>query len=167
MFGRKQPRDEVAPEPPANPYDGLRDLALNAVGNGLPPPSAEHPDVSGLLVDIPAQGGFVTLVGMTDNATSMYTSVGGGTIGAGERRSVAAATQALLAAVQSNLASFAAGDDRGLPAAGFVRFHVLSPSGARHLDVPEDCYWGRAPHELMPVIAASQAVVSAIRTSSS
>jgi hypothetical protein len=120
-----------------------------------------------LVIDIPAQGGFVTVVAMTDNSTSIYNSAGGGTLGAGGHENVAAATQALLSSVQTNLASFASGDDLGFPPSGCVRFHVLSPSGPRHGDVAEDCYWGRAPHELMPVIAASQDVVSAIRSSSS
>jgi hypothetical protein len=142
-------------------------MALNAVGNGLPLPSADHPDVSGVIVDIPARGGFVTLVGMTDNATSMYTSTGGGTIGVGERESVAFATQALLSAVQSQLSAFVSGDDLGFPPPGSVRFHVLSPSGPKYGDVPEDSYWDRTPHELIPVIAACQAVVRAIRASTS
>jgi hypothetical protein len=167
MFRRQRPHEATKSDSPPNPYEGLRSLALNAVQNGLPPPSDDHPDVSGVVIDIPAQGGFVTVVGMTDNGTSMYTSVGGGTIGAGEREPVASATQALLSAVQSHFLSFASGGDPRLPPSGFVRFHVLSPSGPRHGDVPEDSYWGRTPHELMPVIAASQALVSAIRTSTS
>ena len=139
-------------------------MALGAPNQGLPAPSVDHPDVSGLVVDIPAQGGFATVIAMTDNTTSMYTSTGGGTIGAGEHAAVAAATQRLLDEVQRNLGLFEAHDDADLPAAGFVRLHVLAPSVGRHADVPEDAFWGRADHELTPVIAAVQDVVSAIRT---
>jgi hypothetical protein len=166
VFRRKSSKGENGPKTEPGPYESLREMALSSVANGLSSPSEDHPDVSGLVVDIPAQGGFATVVALTDNTTSMYTSVGGGTIGAGEHENVASATQALLSIVQGNLESFSQGDDLGFPPAGQVRFHVLSPSGARHQDVPEDCYWGRSPHELMPVIAASQAVVTAIRSCS-
>jgi hypothetical protein len=47
-----------------------------------------------------------------------------------------------------------------------VRFHVLTPSGSRSEDVPEECFWDHAPHQLMPVIASSQELVAAIRTAS-
>jgi hypothetical protein len=57
---------------------------LIPVANDLAPPSAAHPDISGVVVDVPAQGGFATVVGLTDDTTSMYTSTGGGTIGAGK-----------------------------------------------------------------------------------
>jgi hypothetical protein len=141
-------------------------MALSAVTNGLQSPSSDHPDVSGLVVDIPAQRGFVTVVALTDNTTSMYTSVGGGTLGAGEHENVAMATQALLAAAQAQLGTFTRSDDAGLPSPGQVRFHLLSPSGGRFEDVPEDSFWGRVPHDLMPVIAATQSVISAISSSS-
>lgn len=164
MFRRKQPKDG-GPEA-AGPYEGLRMMALSAVANGLQSPTNDHPDVSGLVVDIPAQGGFATVVALTDNTTSMYTSVGGGTIGAGGHANVASATQALLAAAQAQVRAFTKPDDPDLPPAGQVRFHLLSPAGCRFEDVPEESFWGRAPHELMPVIAATQAVISAISSSS-
>ena len=74
-------------------------------------PAAEHRDVSGVVVDIPTEGGFATVVGLTDNTTSLYTSTGGGTIGAGEHREVAAGTHRLLSAVQAQLESFKRQDD--------------------------------------------------------
>ena len=86
---------------PETIYKGLRDIALSASqSGGLPLPPREHPDVFGVVIDIPASGGFATLVGLTDNTTSLYTSTGGGTIGAGTHSAVATATHALLAAVQ-------------------------------------------------------------------
>lgn len=163
MLGRRKRNGDGAQPAGGNPYEGLRDLALRAVENGLPAPPADHPDVSGVVVDIPSQDAFATVVGMTDNTTSMYTSTGGGTIGAGEHADVAAATQQLLATIQAHLASFAETDDGALPPAGSVRFHVLTPNGTRRLDVGEDSFWGRAPHELMPVIGATQELISAMR----
>jgi hypothetical protein len=145
-------------------YRDLRSMALEALERGaLAPPFPDHPDVAGVVVDIPATGGSATVVALADNTTSLYTSTGGGTIGAGEHATVASATQALLIAVQRQLDGFTAVDDPALPPAGTVRFHVLTTSGRRTEDVPEDCFWGRAAHPLMPVIAATQHVISAIR----
>ncbi len=114
-------------------------------------------------MDIPAQGGFATVVALTDDTTSMYTSVGGGTIGAGEHPEVAELTHRLLRVVQAHLGLFGGGEDRSLPPLGSVRLHLLTPSGGRLADLPEDSFWGRAPHELMPVIASIQDLITAIR----
>jgi hypothetical protein len=99
---------------------------------------------------------------MADNTTSLYTSTGSGTMGAGEDPNVATATHRLMTAVQAQLGSFKTGDDGELPPPGNVRFHVLTPLGPRCEDVPEDSFWGRAPHQLMPVIASTQELVTAI-----
>jgi len=138
-------------------------MALDAVSGGLPPPSPGHPDVSGAVVDVAAQGGFATLTALTDGTTSLYTSGGGGTIGAGSHAAVAQATENLLSVLQAHLDAFQRPDDGSLPEAGMVRFHVLTPSGTRFEDVPEDSFWGRAPHELLPVIAATQQLITAVR----
>jgi len=81
-------------------------MALGAVAKGLQSPGEDHPDVSGLVVDIPAEGGFATVVALTDDTTSMYMSTGGGTIGAGGHQNVASTTQALLTAAQGQLGAF-------------------------------------------------------------
>jgi hypothetical protein len=140
-------------------------MALRALESGiLPAPPIEHPDVSGVVVDIPASGGSATLVALTDNTTSLYTSTGGGTIGAGEHAAVATATHGLLASVQQHLDAFSDSDDAARPSGGTIRFHVLSARGQRMTDVPEDAFWGRVSHPLMPVIAATQVVISSMQT---
>ena len=164
MFRRKKRRDNQ--DDAANPYDGLRAMALNSVSSGLALPSSDHPDVSGVVVDVPAQGGFATFVALTDNTTSLYTSTGGGTIGAGEHRPVAEANHRLLTVVEAHLGSFTRKDDGLFPATGSVRLHVLTPSGNRDHDVSEDSFWGRAPSPLMPVIAAVQELITAISSAS-
>lgn len=148
---------------PDEMYLRLRQMALDAVANGLSVPSPDHSDVSGLVVDVPAQGGFATFVALTDNTTSMYMSTGRAIIGAGEHASVGAGTQRLLAEVQGHLGMFKHRDEAGFPSPGTVRFHVLSPSTGRRADVDEEVFWGREPHPLVPVIAAVQDLVSAIR----
>lgn len=140
-------------------------MALDALSR-LPAPASDHPSVSGLVVDIPSEGGFVTVVALTDDTTSMYTSTGGGVIGAGEHDRVAQATQALLRVVEDHQARFGTADGDELPRRGQVRFHLLAASGRRRADVPEDAFWGRADHDLMPVIAATQDVISEMRHAS-
>jgi hypothetical protein len=145
-------------------YNDLRAMALRAADRGaLRSVSAEHPDVSGVVVDIPASGGTATLVALTDNTTSLYTSTGGGTIGAGEHANVAAATRELLTSAQQHLDAFTRTDDGALPGSGSVRLHVLSSAGPRMIDVPEDAFWGRVDHPLLPVIAAVQGVMSSMQ----
>lgn len=146
-------------------YNDLRAMALRAVESGvLPTPPAEHPDVSGVVLDVPSSGGFATFVALTDNTTSLYTSTGGGTIGTGEHALVAAATHGLLAAVQQHLDSFASSNDASLPPGSTVRFHALSTGGHKTADVPDDAFWGRVDHPLMPVIAATQGLISSIQS---
>ena len=141
-------------------------MALDAVTRGLASTSPEHPDVAGLVVDIPAKGGFVTIVGLADGASSMYTSVGGGIIGAGTQAAVAAATEAALVEVQRNLGLFKNRDDHALPPEGLVRLHVLTSSASRRVDVPEGAFWGREGHELTPVISTVQNLISALSAAS-
>ena len=160
MFRRRN-RDTSTGSPVAV-FEDLRSNALAAVQVGVSPHDART-YVAGVVVDIPAEGGFATVVALADNTTSMYTSVGGGIIGAGEHRFVAEATRRLLTEVESRLAMFRTKDDGGLPPPGSVRFHVLTPAGNWYSDVPESCFWDQAPHDLSAVIGATQHVVAAIR----
>jgi hypothetical protein len=145
-------------------YGRLRAMALDAVALGLPAPPPEHPGVSGLVVDIPAGGGaFATLVAMGDGSTSLYSSTGGGTIGAGAHPAVAAATHELLALIDERLDEFGEDDDTEQPIGARVRFFVLTPDGRRVADVPDEAFWGGAEHEFTPVIAAVQQVIGALR----
>jgi hypothetical protein len=158
-------RHRRPPDGPESTYLDLRDQALDA-GPSLPAPPREHRNVLGAVVDVPMERGSATIVALTDGTTSMYTSTGGGIIGAGMREPVAEATHALLATIEPRLGSFAPSADRTLPDAATVRFHVLTPHGRHTADVPEEAFWGRAPHTLVPVIAATQHVVTLMREGS-
>jgi hypothetical protein len=144
-------------------YATLRTAALDAVALGLPAPPAEHPTVSGVVVDVPAPGGFVTIVAMGEGSTSMYASNGGGVIGAGGHASVARTTHALLAGIEPHLTGLDASDETSHPPPGLVRLFVLTPTGRRVADAPEDAFWGRLDHPLGDVLAGVQSVVSALR----
>jgi hypothetical protein len=137
----------------------LRGRALAAADGGLLRPGD---GTLGVVVDIPAQGGYATLVALVDGTTSLYTSSGGGTIGAGAHHRVAVATRTLIETVDAHRASFTDGADDSLPPGGTVRFHGIAAAGGFVADVPEDSFWGRAGHALMPVIAATQELVGAV-----
>jgi hypothetical protein len=167
VFGRRRSQKKQAnSDATRGAYDGLRTMALDAAARGLVSTSLEHPDVAGIVVDIPAKGGFVTIVGLADGTSSMYTSVGGGIIGAGTHAAVLETSETVLAEVQRNLGLFKNRDDRELPPEGLVSLHVLTSSGRRRGDVPERAFWGQEAHELMPVIAAVQNLISALSAAS-
>jgi hypothetical protein len=139
-------------------YNDLRNMALHATDvrtNGGP--------IAGVVVDIPRDGAFVSISSLGDGTTSLYTSTGGGTIGAGSYGPVAQATRNLLSIAASQAVSFANVDTGDWPPAGSVRFHLVSSPGNRYVDVPEASFWGRKTHELMPMIEAAQGVLTAIR----
>jgi hypothetical protein len=147
---------------PEESYLALRGQAIAVADTGLVGPSAEHPRAIGVVVDVPARGGFATVVALADGTTSMYTSVGGGTIGAGSHAAVVEATHSLLSVVEAHIDAFARADDSSLPPPGSVRFHVVTPDGLLVTDVPEDSFWGRSPHPLMPIIASTQRLIGEI-----
>ena len=162
MFGRRQSKQHQSNDESPDAYHGLRSMALDAVARGLVATSPEHGDVAGIIVDIPAKGGFVTIVGLADGTASMYTSVGGGMLGAGAHATVMAAVEQALAEAQRNIGLFESPDDHGLPPAGSVRFHVLTSPEGRCADVPADAFWGREAHRLMPVITTVQHLITAL-----
>lgn len=147
-------------------YLELRLMALNAVDGDLSQPSADHAHVSGIVVDVPTKDGFVTLVALTDDTTSLYTSTGGGTIGAGKNESVAQVGHQLLRVAELHLTAFANIDVGDFPATDQVRFHLLTPEGGQFVDVPEPSFWGREPHPLVPLVAAAQDVITKVRAPS-
>ena len=148
----------------AETYRQLREMALSPATARLLAPGPDHPDVAGVIIDLP-QGGsdYVTLVAMSDGTTSLYNSLGGGQIGNGQYQAVADATHQLLTIVQRELAHFYETTDTSHTAAGAVRIFAPSPTGLRSTDVSDDAFWGRAEDRLSPVIAAIQAVITEIR----
>ncbi len=144
-------------------YDGLRTAALEVTEAtvGTTPPA--HPDVLGVVVDIPSEGGVASVVAMADGTTSMYTSTGGGTIGAGSHQSVAAATHELLATLQRLLEMFPPDDRVDLPPADLVHITLVTAAGRRRASVPAAAFWGDEPSTVIELIAAIHDVISAIR----
>lgn len=160
MFRR---RANPSSKPPERVYVELRLGALGvteAVVGTAPP---EHPNVLGAVVDIPGEGGVASVVALADGTTSMYTSTGGGTIGAGAHDAVARATHALLARLEDSIDLFPVDERVDLPAADMVQITLITPTGRRRANVPAAAFWGGEPSTVAELIAAVHDVISAIR----
>jgi hypothetical protein len=71
----------------ANPYAELRQQVFRLDRSGLGPDAdARTGQVWGVMFEMGQLNGTVTFVALADNTTSMYTSTGGGMIGAGFHR---------------------------------------------------------------------------------
>ena len=141
-------------------YRSPRARALGAAKLDLPARAPGHPDVVGVVIDIPKAGRVATLVAMTDGATSLYTSVGGAMIGGGEHERVARANSRLLDEAQGLLAEFRPDTSTDLPPADAVRIFVVTPAGRRVRDVAEDDFWTKGAGPLPSIVAAAQGVMT-------
>jgi hypothetical protein len=126
------------PDRPDPTYLALRArlLATTPETLGLVP-TERLPRVWAVLADLRAGGGIVTVVTVADGTTSLYTSRGGGIIGAGTRPAVAAASARLLEACEAGLDRIPAVSEAALPPRGRVAWTVLTRAGMRRLTARE------------------------------
>ena len=162
MFRRQQPKD--GGHDGAKPYDRLRAMALGAVAKGLQSPGEDHPDVSGLVVDIPAQEGFATIVALTDDTTSMYMSTGRGLLGQADARMWHQRRKRCFPLLRPNSEHSHGPAIRTSRLPAKFAFHLLSAS-VRATKTSLQAVFGAAPARVHRVIAATQDVISAIRSS--
>lgn len=159
--------DATAPDPhdPFQVYLGLRQRALYAVPSGLLAPTARWAGLGGVVVDVPgSSGGIASLVALAEPAASLYTSGGGGFIGAGNHPDVAQAAQALVETVAASLEQFHAVLDDALPPPEVVRVHALGEQGRWLADLPRAVFWGEdRAHGLSPVAGRAQQLITRIR----
>lgn len=142
MFRRRAAPSSQSPD---RVYNGLRTEALEVTEAVIGKAPPEHPNVLGVVIDIPAEGGIASVIAMADGTTSMYTSTGGGTIGAGTHDAVASATQALLAKLEGLIEMFPADERVDLPLPDMVQITLITPDGRRRANVPAAAFWGEEP----------------------
>ncbi|MCU1679133.1 MAG: hypothetical protein JWM93_3891 [Frankiales bacterium] len=106
------------------PYGGLRAqlLATDPAEAGI---AVADGAVWGAFMDMGAENGVATLVGLADGTTSLYTTTGGAVIGAGAHEHVRTATAIFLKTVAAATGEFGAVDVNALPRADFVLFVAL------------------------------------------
>ena len=148
---------------PSPTYLGLRQMALEEARGTVSAEGTDHPDVLGVVVDIPSDRDFLSITALADGTTSMYTSPGGGTIGAGAHQAVREATSGLLRVLQGMLDQLPPNDDVGLPPADLVLVTVLTPDGRRRGAIPLEAFWGREPSGVVELIVAIHEVITAVR----
>jgi hypothetical protein len=151
---------------PAQIYGELRSIALTVDPAAIERPVGES--WSGALVammDIGLPEGTATFVAIADGSVSMYTSSGGGVLGAGEHQAVRAAAdrfRSVLADARGQLQRTA---EFPLPDAGQVRFHLRTEDGGSTGVAPEAALRaGR--HPLSEAYAAGQDLITEIRLAS-
>jgi hypothetical protein len=114
-------------------------------------------------MEIGTGGGVASVVVVSDGTTSLYTSSGGGLIGAGDHESVAATNRTFLATIDRLRAAIPATPAFPLPLDDEVRFSVRWPDGTRGSAVAPEEELAAGGHSLSPAFAAGHDVISAMR----
>ena len=162
---RRALRRRTSPSNAADVYAGLRSMALRVDPASLVLPVGESWNAAFVAVmEIGLATGVATFVAIADGTVSMYTSVGGGVIGAGAHASVRAAAERFRTTAAEARASLERGMDFPLPEQGQVRFQVRTADGDYSGAAAEDVLRvGR--HPLSGLYAAGQDLVTEIRLS--
>ena len=147
---------------PMDTYMGLRSTVLHADLSSIAVAEGEWPGASVAMMEMPVGDAVATIVAVADGTVSLYTSTGGGTLGAGEYMSARAAGQRFLRAAADHAPWMTQTTEFPLPTEGKVRFHVRTPDGDFTHEVAEDVLRGRRD-ELSPVYLAAQDVLTEIR----
>jgi hypothetical protein len=153
-------------QPPKEIYDELRSLALTVDPATIERPAGEP--WSGALVammDIGLPSGTATFVAIADGSVSMYTSSGGGVLGAGAHAAVRAAGDRFRAAAAAARDDLEPTSDYPAPASGEVRFQLRTEDGGFTGAAPEAALAG-GRHALSELYAAGQDLVTEIRLAS-
>jgi hypothetical protein len=114
------------------------------------------------LMETGLEKGTATLVAVADGTVSLYTSTGGGVIGAGQYLSVRDAAERFLRAAAELSPAMQHTTDFPRPVPGSVRFHVRTPQGDVSAGVVESVLRARR-HALGPLYVAGQDVITEIR----
>jgi hypothetical protein len=132
LFPKWLPRLEVGARYRA--YAGLRSMVLRLDARKLGDPVVQLANVLGVVVDWSLGDEFATFVALSDGTASMYTSAGGGTIGAGGRPGIDAAAATLLRTAEEQLDRFTPVGAESGPHPGRVRYWALTRAGLLAID---------------------------------
>lgn len=161
MFRRREKagQPETSQPVPEEIYLGLRNrvLTLEPASAGL----ADKP-LWGCVMETGYPNGVATLVCLSDGTTSLYTSTGGGIIGAGERERVARENAKLLTTLSAYLSAMSPSTDDKLPRDGQTMIRALTNEGQRLFEASENDL-GEGRSEMSPVFHAAHSVISELR----
>jgi hypothetical protein len=124
-------------------------------------PTEELPHVWAAVFDWGMEGGAASIIAVADGSVSMYTSSGGGMIGAGEHDSVRVPAARFLRTVESILGSLTPATDALLPRANEFALVALTYEGTRRAVV--DLRLLQRADPLARAWIAGQDVITALR----
>jgi hypothetical protein len=153
-------------KPPAEVYADLRSISLTVdVADIHLPPGEPWSGASVAMMEIGLSSGTATIVAIADGSVSMYTSTGGGVIGAGEHAAVRAAGDRFRGAAAAARADLLPTTEFPGPTPGEVRFQLRTEDGGFTGAAPEAALAG-GRHPLSELYAAGQDLVTEIRLAS-
>jgi hypothetical protein len=160
---RLRRRGSGGPADPKPIYIALRGrlLETDPASLGLAP-SPGGRRVWAVVMDTAFPEGVASLAVVADGTTSLYTSTGGGTIGAGTHENVAVVSGAFLDRVDGALDLLVPASSFPLPSTGRVRFCVLTFDGGRTTEADEQDL-GEGRHPLSGVFLAGHDVLTELR----
>lgn len=122
-----------------------------------------------VVMDWALDQGAATLVAFDDGTTSLYTSTGGGIIGAGSHASVRRAAEAFraeAARAQGEFSPVTVADSMTLPPAEATTFYLITDSENLRAGPVETSRLAAGAHALSPLGTQAQAVITAVREAS-
>lgn len=144
-------------------YGGMRRLVLGLKPESLGlAPTAELPNVYAAIFDVAMAHGSVTVACVVDGSTSLYTSSGGGIIGAGGHAVAVDANRHLLRSIERVLDAFEPTTDAPVPSAGRSALVACTYGGLRRIEGAEPDVYGEGFPPRAAFVAA-QGVITAIR----
>jgi hypothetical protein len=112
-----------------NPYQGLRNMALEKSAEELGLKNIKADEVYGVIMDMDIGSGIVTLVTYKTGDASMYYSTGGGVIGGGKHENVSNASKEFVGLAANFIPDAQKTNSNNLPNKDCVRFYFLTPNG--------------------------------------
>lgn len=148
---------------PAATSASLRAMALSRTPkDGGFVPSAFGPNVFHVVMETGLKDAAYSLSCFFDGSTSLYFSRGGGVIGCGEHETVKEAAIAFVSLANDYAERMTATTEYPLPATGFVRFYVRTPSATLTSETPERDL-GEKRDSAWPLFYGGHAVITRIR----
>ena len=147
------------------PADLRRAVLRRELFAGASSPAGDHPRA--VLMDWGVGNGVATLAAFDDGTTSLYTSGGGGIIGAGGHETVRAAAAAFRAEGERMRAQFAPtepNDSFPLPPTGQVVFYLVTADATLRAGPVEGKDFASGQHPLTRLGNAAQATIAAMRS---
>jgi hypothetical protein len=147
-------------------FAGLRARALGLdIGSIQTPDGEPWKGAAVAMMEIGLPTAVASFLAIADGTVSMYTSVGGGVIGAGEHAAVRGAAERFRIVAADARSHLQTTTEFPVPTPGEVRFHVRTGDGARTGGASEQALrTGRQP--LSELYAAGQDLITEIRLAS-